>query len=129
MSQFSDTADSFSDTSEDDVGSYDFEDGFLIKESEEDDVSSMASSGAELDPTHELSDLLTDMTLEERELHHNPKPRDRHSSDHFPVDYAYADPKHGADVEGLPSESENTEKSSSEYTPSGSEYSSSENDY
>ena len=128
MSQFSDT-DSFSDTSED-VG-YDFEDDFLIKESEEDDVSSMASSGAELDPTHELSDLLTDMTLEERELHHNPKPRDRHSSDHFPVDYAYADPGHGADVEGLkglPSESENTEDSSSEYTPSGSEYSSSEND-
>ena len=129
MSQFSDTADSFSDTSGDDVGSYDFKDGFLI-EDEEDDVSSMASS-SELDPTHELSDLLTDMTLEERELHHNPnpKPRDRHPSDHFPVDYASADPRHGADVEGLPSESENTEESSSEYTPSGSEYYSSENDY
>jgi hypothetical protein len=118
-------SDSFSDTSGD-VGSYDFEDGFLIEESE-DDASSMAvSSGAEFDPTEEL---LADMTLEERELYRNPKPRNRRATIRFQVDYRSADAGHDADVEGLPSESEYTaeeDSSYSEFEPSDSEYSSSD---
>lgn len=127
-------SDSFSDTSGD-VGSYDFgddflvEDGFLIEESE-DDVSSMAlSSGAEFDPTEEL---LADMTPEELELYRNPKPRNRRATIRLEVNYASADAGHGADVEGLPSESEYTaeeDSSYSEFEPSESEYSSEVDDY
>lgn len=94
----------------------------------EDDVSSMASSGAEFDTVEEVG--YGDMTPEERELYRNPKPRNRRATIRFQVDYRSADAGHDADVEGLPSESDTEEdSSSSEFEPPESEYSSEVDDY